>query len=204
MNKILMATAFLLLLPLSALAHGLYLSADLGPALYHDSDVQNDDVGENQFDAINYGAGGDVALGYAFNSNIRTEIEAGYRYAHIDKLMLPTGQSGVTRLGVLGVFGNVYFDFADSDRSVTPYVGVGLGVLNGAIKVVNGPGSYSDSSLGYQAAAGVSFKVNDKLSMNVGYKLQAAAHDFEGTILGINGKTSYLNSNFLVGLRHNF
>lgn len=193
-KTMLLAVMFLAFTSVSAFAAGPYLAADLGLAIFHDSDGKDPSGTANiEYDM---GFGFDVAGGYAFNESFRAEAELGYRKADVDTI----GGASVSSssLGVLSIMANGFYDFSQLKLPVTPYVGVGAGFLNGKVKA---PGvSKTDTTFGYQLMLGVNYPLNKNISINGGYKLQGAISDFEKD----NTEVSYLSSTLLVGARFNF
>lgn len=82
--------------------------------------------------------------------------------------------------------------------AVRPFVGAGLGVLDG--KISSSGAHESDTVFGYQAMAGVAFKAASHLTLDLSYRYQGAAKDFDmdGT------KLSYGSSNVMLGVRYDF
>lgn len=193
-KTLLLAASLLALSSVSALAEGPYVAADLGLAIFHDSDFSGG--GATASGEYDMGFGFDIAGGFAFKENFRAEAELGYRSADVDKI----GGASISgsSLGVLSVMANGYYDITQFNLPVTPYAGLGLGFLNGKVK---SPGtSDSDTSIGYQLMLGASYPVNKNISVNGGYRLQGAFSDFEKN----GSKVSYTSSTLQVGARYNF
>lgn len=180
----------------SALAAGPYIGAAGGVSIFHDSDVK-----ELGFDAtVEYdtGYGFNVSAGYDFEP-VRVEFEFGYKKADLDKvkalgISVPVSD---TDFRVMSYMANAYYDFK-TNSPFTPYIGAGLGLLNGEFK---SPGFKDDDTVfGYQFAAGAAFNFNKNIALDVSYRFQNAASDFksEGTDI------SYMSSNFMAGLRYTF
>jgi opacity protein-like surface antigen len=186
-KTLLLAVSILALSSVSALADGPYVAADLGLAITHDSST-NFQAKDIEYDM---GFGFDVAGGYSLKENFRAEGEIGYRSADVK-------DSGGTSLGVLSFMANGYYDATQFKLPVTPYVGLGLGLLHG--KASGGGASLSDTTFGGQFMLGASYAIDKKISVNAGYKLQSSFGDFEDN----GGKISYTSSNLLVGARFNF
>ena len=92
---------------------------------------------------------------------------------------------------------NGYFDIK-TESAVTPFIGGGVGLLNAEM---NDNGYKTDDSvLGYQIIAGAGFTVNKNVTIDISYRFQGAASDFN--IDG--GKVSYMSSSIFGGLRLNF
>lgn len=196
MKKTLLLTAsFLALSSAAAFAEGPYVAADLGLAIVHDSDVKPSGAAtiNTEYDT---GFAFDLKGGYAYKRNLRAEVEFGYRSADVDKFGGVSASD--SELRVLSYMVNGYYDATQLKLPVLPYVGLGLGLLNGKLKA-NGT-SDSDNTFGYQLMFGASYPINKQISVDAGYKLQGAFADFEKN----NTKISYISSNLLVGARFNF
>jgi outer membrane immunogenic protein len=91
---------------------------------------------------------------------------------------------------------NGYYDFRNAS-AVTPFLGAGIGLLNGEF---NDDGFKDNvSEFGYQFMAGVGFKSAEHVTIDLSYRYQGSS-DFskDGT------KISYGSSNPLAGVRFNF
>lgn len=184
-KSLLLAVSFLVLTSVSAFAEGPYMAADLGLAITHDSTTNGGDI------KYDNGFGFDLAGGYNLKNNFRAEGEFGYRSADIKN-------SNGASLRVLSFMANGLYDITQLSLPVTPYVGVGLGFLNG--KASGGGQSASDTTMGGQFMLGASYAVDKKISVNAGYKLVTSFGDFKDN----GGKISYTSSNLLIGARYSF
>ncbi len=169
------------------------------------------------------GIGVYTALGYAFDNNVRGELEFSYRDNDIrhwagDGLGFsgfPTQLDGGVRSQ--SFLANVLYDFNNTSR-VTPYVGVGVGGsrmrfefngLNGG--AVGGPLSVAvdDTSykLAYQGIAGLAFELAENLSLDLSYRYFSVLNpEFDGLLNGVptNFETDYNSHSAFAGLRWNF
>lgn len=179
----------------SALAEGPYVGANIGLGINHDSDATGGVTIEYK-----KGLAFDLAVGYQFNENVRAEGEFGYRSADVDNVKSSGFSTPVTDadLTVMSYMANGYYDITQFKSPVTPFVGAGLGMLDGKFK---SPGySKSDTTIGYQLMLGASYEINKQVSADASYRFQGAVSDFK-----IDGdKISYTNSSFLVGIRYKF
>ena len=183
----------------SALAAGPYVGAAGGVSIFHDSDV-NDTIFPGPTVTAEYdaGFGFNVSAGYNFEP-VRVEFEFGYKAADVDKfsalgVSVPAAGSDDT---VMSYMANVYYDFKTTSP-FTPYIGVGLGMLNGEFTDVGF--TEDDTVFGYQFAVGAAYNFNKNVALDLSYRFQGAASDFE-----VGGsEISYMSSNIMAGLRYNF
>lgn len=179
-----------------AFAAGAYVGGFVGPTFTHDGDITVNGVGTA---TLQYDVGPAVGAfgGYNFDG-FRVEGEVSYRHADIDRVSGPAGSvlvSGVD-LSLWSFMGNGYFDFK-TNSPVTPFVGAGIGMVNGRMKD-NGY-SFEDTVFGYQFMVGASFALNKRINLDLSYRLQGTS-DLET----LDGKISYLSSNLLFGARYQF
>jgi opacity protein-like surface antigen len=180
------------------LAEGGYIGVGGGVSIFHDSDITLVGVGtvNGEYDT---GFGFTINGGGYLNENVRLEGEFGYRKADMSKLSGPGGSVTVTGVStkVMSYMVNGYYDFK-SDSIVTPFIGVGVGMLSGELE--DNGFSDKDNSFGYQAGAGLSIAANKKIDLDLSYRFQGATSDFESNGL----KVSYTSSNIFAGLRVKF
>lgn len=181
----------------TSFAAGPYVSASGGVNITHQSDVDVSGLGSADMD-YDTGFGLNVAGGYDFGI-IRVEGEFGYKNADIDKLSGPGGSVNVTDsdLTVLSFMANTYYDIKN-ESAVTPFLGAGIGILNGEID--SDGDSEDDTVFGYQLTAGVSFSTSKNLNLDVFYRYQGSATDFSQDDVDI----SYGSSNIMAGFRYTF
>lgn len=185
-KSLLLAVSFLALTSVSAFAESPYVAADLGLVITHDSSTNG--TKDLEYDM---GFGLDLAGGINLKNNFRAEGEFGYRTADIK-------DSNGASLRVLSFMANGLYDVTQVALPVTPYVGLGLGLLNG--KASGGGQSASDTTMGGQLMFGASYAVDKKISVNAGYKLVKGFSDFKDN----GGKISYTSSNLLIGAHYKF
>jgi len=181
----------------SALAAGPYIGAAGGISIVHDGDVSVTGVGTATAE-YDTGFGFNVSAGYNFDP-VRVEFEFGYKNTDMDKISGPGGSASVpdTEITVMSYMANAFFDFKTSSP-FTPYVGAGIGLLNGELK---DPGSKEDDNqFGYQFIVGAAYNVNKNLALDLSYRFLNAPSDFSENGVDIE----YMSSNIMAGLRYNF
>ncbi|MDD2580935.1 MAG: outer membrane beta-barrel protein [Desulfuromonadaceae bacterium] len=191
--RVLLAGLLLFASTASAFAAGPYVGVAGGVSIIHDSD----DTAPGYYDAtIAYdtGYGFNLSAGYNFDG-FRLEGEYGYKAADIKDI------SGYSYSGADASFNsfmvNGYYDIK-TNSAVTPFIGAGLGLIYGEL---NDNGYTVDDTVpGYQLIAGVGFDLNKNVTLDVSYRLQGAATDFEKD----GEKISYLSSNVYAGIRYKF
>jgi len=191
MKKAIVAASLLCLasaLPAAA-AQGPYVGIGGGLAIIHDSDTDSV-FGDMEYDL---GGGFNVSGGYVFDQ-MRLEAEFGYNAADIDKT---TGAGASGDLAIMSFMVNGLYDMKIA-APVTPFVGLGLGLINGELER-NG-GKDDDTLFGYQLTAGVTSPINQYLNLDVYYRYQGTFSDLE--VLGDD--VSYDASLIFAGLRYNF
>ncbi len=167
---------------------GPYIEAQGGTTIVHNSDVTVTGLGTGN---ISYDAGGCFVLSAGGNiGNSRFEGEFGYKNASIRN----ASSADIT---VLSYMANAFYDFKNESATV-PFIGAGLGLLNGEIKA-NGA-SENANTFGYQFMVGLGYKATEHVTIDLTYKFQGAASDFSKDNVNI----SFQSSNILAGLRYNF
>jgi OOP family OmpA-OmpF porin len=144
-------------------------------------------------------------LGYGFG-NIRLEGEFGYRQNNADKITTYLGQqSAGGSINGESVMGNAYYDF-DTGTKFTPYLGVGLGGFNVSADqiAVNGRNITNSSQFvfAYQGIAGLSYAVNDNLSLKGDYRYlrtERAGLQLQGSYGPGVGNGAYASHSVMVG-----
>jgi opacity protein-like surface antigen len=139
------------------------------------------------------GWGGLGAIGYRFTDSIRIEAEVGRTENDADSFDIVSpfsvtlGQDGET--DILRFMANAYFDFGRADARLRPYVGAGAGLAKVDGFRFAGTGAApnarfvhyddSDTSFAWQAMAGASLRITDKLSFMAQYRwFDAGTVDF--------------------------
>lgn len=195
--KALLAGLLLVVSTTSALAAGPYVGASGGVSIVHDGDITVSGLGTvtAEYDT---GYGFNVSAGYAMEP-LRFEFEFGYKNADMDKLSGPGGTATVpdTEITVLSYMVNALYDI-NIKSPITPYVGAGIGLLNGELKEQGTKDD--DTEFGYQIIVGAAYKVNRNLALDLSYRFQGAPSDFSKNGVSIE----YNSSNIMAGLRYNF
>ena len=153
------------------------------------------------------------ALGYRFESGLRTEAEINFRKSGVDSIA-GTDASGKQR--VLGLMGNVLYDFAPIS-TFRPYIGGGVGVgWNKWSGVSAGPSatfpagtatvSDKDTAFQWQGIAGVATPISERTDVFVEYRYIGLE---QNKFAGVTGTTMASrhddrSHNALVGVRYNF
>jgi opacity protein-like surface antigen len=190
MTKRLLLAAALLAISTPALAEGpYYAGGHLGLAFVHDSTVSVGGGSGTIAFKTGFALGGHV--GYRYNPNLRFEGEIGYKTADVDV-------SGGGSFSTLGFIANGYYDFVGTQLPVTPFVGLGLGMIRGTASG-GGASSQSDTQFGYQLSLGASYPINKNASVTGMYRFQGSS-DFK-----VQGVTvTYKSSSILAGLNYFF
>ncbi len=210
---------------LAANAEGWYTRADAQYSF--DGKVDHDAIasqaGKLAGDSeVNESYGGGLGFGYGFSNGLRFEAALGYRAGDLDATRLisgtlpgttvnPRGYAAVTDLMLNGIY-----DF-NSDGTVQPYIGAGIGGARIKAKVANrvtGTGSnlnarngFSDEATGiaYQALAGIGFQMTERLALDLGYKFFVAEDlDFAGNHGRAGYTVDYQDHVASLGLRFQF
>ena len=181
-----------------AFAAGAYIGVAGGASIFHDSDVKT--AGYPTVTA-SYKTGGGVNInaGASFDGGGRIEGEFGYKKADLDKFSVGGHSASATGVDatIYSYMINGLYDFK-TQSAFTPYIGGGVGFLKASMND-NGYKT-DDTALGYQLIVGAGIVVNPTVTIDISYRLQGAASDFN-----IDGSdVSYLSSNIYGGLRFNF
>ena len=195
-KMMLAAVAFMVCSAGSAFAAGPYVSAAGGVSILHDNDVKVSGVGTV---TANYdtGYGMSIAAGYDFQP-VRVEFDFGYKSTKLNKLTGPGGSAKIDLdTNVMSYMVNGFFDFKNS-TIVTPFVGAGVGLLNGEFKQ-NGY-SVDANAFGYQFIVGTAFNLNKNFAIDLSYRFQGAGGDFSKDGVDV----AYTSSNIFAGVRYTF
>ena len=197
MKKLLVAVLLLAVSAVPAVGAGPYVGASAGLFIPHESDLSISGVGEVDVE-YDMGGGFDVKAGYDFDG-FRVEAEVGYKGADVDEISGPGGSVNVdgADITVMSYMLNGYLDMK-TNGSVQPFLGVGIGFLNGEID--DNGFTTDDTVFGYQLTAGLALPINKNLSLDLYYRFQGAASDFEDA----GDELSYTSSNIYGGFRYAF
>lgn len=187
-------------------AKGFYVGGALGANLAGELDakVNSASLGLNNNNAsfdmkTGYAVLG--AIGYAYGTGLRVEIEPGYRRSGIDRVSPAAGNTNLSgRLENLSAMLNAIYDF-DLGTSLVPYLGIGLGGSRVTGKV-DGEGE-SKWKLAYQGIAGIAYPLSRDLRLDLGYRYFATPDVKSGADVG---SIEYENRSHsvLLGLRYHF
>ena len=153
------------------------------------------------------------ALGYRFENGFRTEAEINFRKSGVDSI---AGTDAAGKQRVLGLMGNVLYDFGDIN-SFRPYIGGGVGVgWNKWSSVSAGPSTtfpigtaiYSDkdAALQWQGIAGVAHPITARTDVFVEYRyIGLEQNKFQGAAANtMASRHDDRSHNVLAGIRLNF
>lgn len=154
--------------------------------------------------------GGSLAAGVAAQLNsgaLRTELEFIHN-ADIKDRYTMDGWETTSKLRTQAYMLNFYYDF-DTDSKFTPYVGAGVGYAKVKANLINNNINTSDNNLAWQLGAGISYAMNDNLSIDAGYRYMDYGDLSETSSWGRQGflvKSSLDTSanEVYVGLRYSF
>ena len=147
-----------------------------------------------------------AGMGYAFQNGFRLEGELSHRFNQIKTTdLIDHGGDAHAWAAML----NLYYDFNRGGK-IQPYLGVGVGEAR--LHASAHDGSFpahdlrdTDTSIAYQALAGVAFAVSEQTSFDVGYRWFVAPNgSFVGTGGGSPWDAYYDNQAITVGLRYQF
>jgi opacity protein-like surface antigen len=196
---------------------GFYAGVNGGLTIPVDSSYRS---GGWTFDVTNntgYAAG--VVGGYAFENNIRVEVELGYKSFETD-MMSVSGFGEIGRYSsTVSSFNeliNVYYDIRTPYTSgITPYIGAGLGdafLMTSDGTLIGGRAVSSSGTIviAYQAAAGAAYDVTPNVTLDLGYRYFGTSDAWFKSDTSVNGvklgdfKASYASHNVIAGLRYKF
>jgi opacity protein-like surface antigen len=173
-----------------------YVGANLGLAIFHDNDVKSPaDFTGSQTAAYKSGLGFAGALGYKHNPNLRVEAEIAYRKNSVDKIGGFTLSD--TNLTIWNYGVNGYYDFANVNLPVKPFLGLGVGYASG--KLQSGSFSSKDSQFSYQGIAGLAYPFDPNGNITFQYRYHSSS-DFSKDGVTI----AYSSSTFLAGITYAF
>lgn len=193
--KVLLVGILLLTSTSAALAAGPYVGLAGGVTIAHDADMELNYRGYKAKTTIEYDAGFAInaSAGYDFQP-VRVEFEFGYKKNDIDTIA-GWGMSG--DITVMSYMLNVLYDFNTYSR-FTPYVGAGIGLLDGEIESRYVKGSATE--FGYQAIIGAAYHVDTHFALDISYRFLHAPSDFSDNGVDIE----YSCSNLMAGIRVKF
>ena len=129
-----------------------------------DADAANVPAKTNVSDNLDNGYDLGVAVGKSINDNVSVDASFTFLANNNNDTDDNTGFRSLVYM-VDGVY-----HFNVKNLPITPYVGAGMGLVN-TYTVTDGDVDYgSDREFGYQAIAGVSYALNDKINLNANYR----------------------------------
>ncbi|MBL0225385.1 MAG: porin family protein [Geobacteraceae bacterium] len=221
MKAYLMALATLTIFSIPSLGEaatsrpGPYFSAFLGGSFARNATVSVFDGISSFSDEVSYDSGiytGGTG-GYDFGF-MRLEGELSYRYADLDTVAWTNGDLISIDEGNIGVFAtmfNVFFDLQNSSP-VTPYLGGGIGFAGIYLSDTFGRGQFGygqiygesdDTVFAYQAGAGLDIALNNRYSLDIGYRYFGTDKADLDSYLGTN-ELKFESHNVLVGFKMKF
>lgn len=185
MKHLLLASTALVLLAGVSNAGGLrgsYASIEAGTTWFHPEQVTQTTtfVGTPTSDYGIYGtefsAGWAVlgSVGYAFDSGVRAELEAGYRRNDLNKLVdRLTGSSATLPaegdFSSFTIMANALYDLPVSDQMTLSF-GLGVGVERAELSIVHLGFEDANWQVAYQALAGVNFNLSNRSQLFLNYR----------------------------------
>lgn len=144
-----------------------------------------------------------ATVGYGFESNWRLELEGGYRSNDADKI-ITFGSTWNGDLDQLSLMANVLYDVPLTER-LDLTVGLGAGAVYSQFDD-SFSGEDEDLNFAYQAIAGLSYGVTDRLDLTLTYRYQVVSEP-EFSLPFPGGADSYRfedveNHTVSVGLRY--
>ncbi len=200
--------ALLLLQSIPWMAHaqtdGAYLGGAAGVSLPLDSETNDGTAQRDVGLDIGYGLSG--AVGYGFGNGFRMELELGFFSNDVDSVTGAANASG--DVDTLKLMGNVLYDFRNTGLPITPYLGLGLGgarvSADGIDPFSNTRIDDSDTAFAYQAIAGASYKLNDRVDLTLDYRFLNVPDVDLRTDAGTGVDAEYATHAVMFGLRYSF
>lgn len=150
----------------------LHLSAGFGPAFQQDMNIPQGEQAMN----FNTGVRGEVELSYDFTPWLVAGLETGAIWSSVDSIggVTMSSYGGSLDLFQIPLMANVVFT-THSWKRLRPYAGGGLGCVFGLLDFNSPLGNIEDvdTTLAFQALAGVRYEISDRLELGLGYKYLA-------------------------------
>lgn len=192
----------------SAQTDGWYLGAEAGVTKVPGIGFADGANSWRQKQDLGYGVLGQA--GYGFGP-VRVEGELGFRRNNLSSFTNSTGDfSPDGSIGGVSGMANIYYDF-DTGTRFTPYLGGGLGGLDLSENHVaaGGVGVVNDSRLAfaYQGIAGISYAVDEALSIKADYRYLRTADEglnLQPSYGGGYGSGAYASHAIMIGFTYKF
>lgn len=185
-------------LPVLAVADDTYISGAIGLI-----DPANDTIA-NSATTFDNGTMGALAIGMGLWDDWRLEGEISRRAAEVDRV---GGNAGSGEGLATSLMGNLIYDIK-TDTGLTPYLGAGLGVSLGEL---NGARSYNGAAIddsdvvpALQGIAGVSYAIDDSLSLFADYRYFLANSIDVSTNTAVSSSYDFKAQSVMIGLRYAF
>ena len=158
---------------------GFYVAAGGGVTLITDiSEVPEQGIVGNDEEAdwdLDFGFGAGGSAGYDFG-DFRTEAEFSFQSANfLHDETIDDDTKADDNLTVMSILANGFFDL-DTGTPFVPFIGIGAGAVNLAVKLDDGNDDtdpqFEGSGWGfaYQANVGVAYEIIDAVALTLGYK----------------------------------
>ncbi|MDE0449062.1 MAG: outer membrane beta-barrel protein [Spirochaetaceae bacterium] len=160
---------------------GFYVAAGGGVTLITDiSEVPEKGIAGNEDKAdwdLDFGFGAGGSAGYDFG-DFRAEAEFSFQSAnfrHGEKIDKDADREADDNLTVMSILANGFFDL-DTGTPFVPFIGIGAGAVNLAVKLDDGNDDtdplFEGNGWGfaYQANVGVAYEIIDAVALTLGYK----------------------------------
>ena len=135
-------------------------------------DIQDDEDPDTEF-SLDAGPNFSLIAGFDLGE-FRVEGEIGYFAYDFDEATFSGGSLAVDGdVTGLKFMANGYYDIEMPNSSLTPYVGLGLGVVNSDIElIIPGFGTFTDdgTDFAFQLMLGAGFEINKQLTLTAGYR----------------------------------
>ena len=150
---------------------GPYFRAAVGPALAENTAVK-ELLGplSNTKARFDPGAHLDFAAGFNFNRWLGAELETGFIYNNIDRIGASFPDASLSHVPFLA---NLVLRYDVPNCKWVPYIGAGAGGDTSVLEINNSlgvDGSDGDVVFAAQAFAGLTYRINRRMSVGVGYK----------------------------------
>jgi opacity protein-like surface antigen len=180
----------------------LYVSANIGPGILNDSDLEETSEGITTTATIEFEAGltYGVAIGYDFSRG-RVEFAVDYKSHELSRLTDVT-ETGVGDRGNIDADGDIYalsslvngFYDIHLNAPVTPYIMGGAGIAK--ITVKKSGDKEADSVFAYQLGAGIGYDIDDDSILDLGYRFFTTSDpEFD------KAEAEYYSHGIVIGLR---